>query len=104
MCLVFSDRNNYITKNYKIQVLNLNGNEKISVWLVVNGMDAIVFVLKLKVYSFSSLKPNMDTVAIPFLALAEILTGNFLVFLNLKSIAPYTTVASLPAGRYEVTN
>ena len=70
-----------------------------SSYFVVKGIEATVFVLKLKVYSFSSFIPYKETVAIPFFAEAEILTGYFLVFLNLKSVIPYTTVASLPAGK-----
>ena len=46
----------------------------------------------------------MSIVATPFDAVAFILIAYFLLFLNLKSVIPYATVASLPSGTYDVIN
>ncbi len=80
------------------------GNVASSMYFVDVGIVDTVTVLNENVYSSLSFIPYNDTVATPFLADAIIFTGYFLVFLNLKSVIPYTTVASIPASTYDVTN
>ena len=71
-----------------------------SIYFVDVGIVDTVTVLNENVYSSPSFIPYIDTVATPFFADAIIFTGYFLVFLNLKSVIPYTTVASIPASFY----
>ena len=75
-----------------------------STYFVVYGIVEICFTSKVTSYSTSSFIPYIEIVAIPFCTDANIFIGYFLVFLNRKSVVPYTTVASLPAAIYEVTN
>mgnify|MGYP007084564254 CR=1 FL=1 len=67
-----------------------------STYFVDVGIVDTVTVLNENVYSSLSFIPYNDTVATPFFADAIIYTGNFHVFLNLKSVIPYTTDASIP--------
>ena len=74
-----------------------------SLYTVEYGITDNVLELKLYVY-LSSCIPYIDIVVTPLFILATIFIGNFLVFLNLKSVYPYTTVASLPIGAYLASN
>lgn len=68
--------------------------------LTGHGIVAVVVATIDTRGSFSSLIPDIDTVATPPFIYAVILIGYFLGFLNLKSNDPYDTVASLPGSTY----
>ena len=92
-----------IDENLKKNIESLEREQKKQLPMVLKEVKKVrkpsnTLVEKLNVYSFSSLIPYIATVAIPFWQLATIFIGYCLVFLNLKSVIPYTTVASLPSG------